>query len=110
MVRFADVDESTPARDEAVVAVEAFSINRGEKTRSRKTSGRLASGQGRRRPSRSRGGDVSDWDDLATLVRLTPADRLHHEIDETGSWEQTSARIADLRAHRVRGKAILHLR
>jgi NADPH:quinone reductase-like Zn-dependent oxidoreductase len=54
--------------------------------------------------------DVSDEHDLATLVRLTAADRLHPEIGDTSSWEHTSARIADLRARRIRGKAILHLR
>jgi NADPH:quinone reductase-like Zn-dependent oxidoreductase len=54
--------------------------------------------------------DVSDGDDLATLVRLTATDRLHPEIGDTSCWEQTSARIADLRARRIRGKAILQLR
>jgi NADPH:quinone reductase-like Zn-dependent oxidoreductase len=54
--------------------------------------------------------DVSDDSDLATLVRLTAADRLHPEIGDTSSWGHTSARIADLRARRIRGKAILQLR
>ena len=30
MVRFADVDEPEPAADEVVIAVDAFSLNRGE--------------------------------------------------------------------------------
>lgn len=53
--------------------------------------------------------DVSDDVDLATLVRLTHTGRLTPEIGGVSSWEQTSARIADLRARRIRGKAILQL-
>jgi NADPH2:quinone reductase len=53
--------------------------------------------------------DVSDAADLATLVRLTNADRLHPEIGSVSPWEETAARIADLRARRVLGKAILKL-
>jgi len=53
--------------------------------------------------------DVSDADDLATLVRLTASGRLHPEIGTVRPWEETSALIADLRARRVRGKAIVEL-
>ena len=51
--------------------------------------------------------DVSDADDLATLVRLVRSGRLHPEIGSLGSWTETPARIADLRERRVRGKVIL---
>ena len=54
--------------------------------------------------------DVPDAVDLATLVRLTASDRLHPEIGSVSSWEETSARIADLRARCIRGKAILKVR
>jgi len=53
--------------------------------------------------------DVPDGVDLATLVHLVAAGHLHPEIDSESSWDDTSARIADLRARRIRGKAILHL-
>ena len=53
--------------------------------------------------------DVPDGQDLATLVRLTATGRLHPEIGSLSSWEETSARIADLRARRVRGKAVLEI-
>jgi NADPH:quinone reductase-like Zn-dependent oxidoreductase len=53
--------------------------------------------------------DVPDGVDLATLVRLTHAGRLHPEIGIVSSWSDTAARISDLRARRIRGKAILQL-
>ena len=53
--------------------------------------------------------DIPDGVDLATLVRLTLAGRLHPEIGAVSPWEETSALIADLRARRIRGKAILQL-
>jgi NADPH2:quinone reductase len=53
--------------------------------------------------------DVPDGRDLATLVRLVDMEQLHPEIGITSAWEDTSARIADLRARRIRGKAILYL-
>jgi NADPH2:quinone reductase len=52
---------------------------------------------------------VPDALDLATLVRLVDTGRLHPEVGSVSSWEDTSSRIADLRARRIRGKAILHL-
>ena len=51
--------------------------------------------------------DVTDGEDLATLVRLTASGRLHPEIGSRRPWGETSARIADLRQRRIRGKAIL---
>jgi NADPH2:quinone reductase len=51
--------------------------------------------------------DVTDGEDLATLVRLTASGRLHPEIGSRHPWPETSARIADLRQRRIRGKAIL---
>lgn len=53
--------------------------------------------------------DVPDAVDLATLVRLTDTGRLHPEIGSVSPWEDTSARLADLRARRILGKAILTL-
>jgi NADPH:quinone reductase-like Zn-dependent oxidoreductase len=53
--------------------------------------------------------DVSDALDLATLVRLVDTGRLHPEVGSVSGWEDTSARIADLRARHIRGKAILHV-
>jgi NADPH:quinone reductase-like Zn-dependent oxidoreductase len=53
--------------------------------------------------------EVSDGDDLATLVRLVDAGRLHPQIGTVDAWAETSARIADLRARRIRGKAVLTL-
>ena len=54
--------------------------------------------------------DVSDADDLATLVRLVARSRLHPEIGTVGSWSETAARIGDLRERRILGKAILTLK
>lgn len=51
--------------------------------------------------------DVSDGEDLATLVRLTTTGHLHPEIGARSPWSETSARIADLRQRRILGKAIL---
>jgi len=53
--------------------------------------------------------DVPDGLDLATLVRLVDTGRLHPELGSVSGWEDTSSRIADLRARRIRGKTILHL-
>jgi NADPH:quinone reductase-like Zn-dependent oxidoreductase len=53
--------------------------------------------------------DVPDAADLATLVRLIDTDRLHPEIGSVSPWEEASARLTDLRARRIRGKAVLHL-
>jgi NADPH:quinone reductase-like Zn-dependent oxidoreductase len=53
--------------------------------------------------------ETSDRDDLATLVRLVDAGRLHPEIGTVDPWHETAARLADLRARRIRGKAVLTL-
>jgi NADPH2:quinone reductase len=50
-----------------------------------------------------------DAEDLRTLARLAEAGRLHPELGSVSPWGSTAARIADLRARRVRGKAILTL-
>jgi NADPH:quinone reductase-like Zn-dependent oxidoreductase len=49
----------------------------------------------------------ADGPDLATLVALVAAGRLHPEIDGVRPWQQTAAVIADLRGRRVRGNAVL---
>jgi NADPH2:quinone reductase len=53
--------------------------------------------------------DIADSVDLSTLVQLVARGRLHPEIGSTSPWEETAERIADLRARRIRGKAILHV-
>jgi len=53
--------------------------------------------------------DIADGVDLATLVRLTASGRLHPQIGVVSPWQDTSTRIADLRARRVLGKAVLLL-
>jgi NADPH:quinone reductase len=50
---------------------------------------------------------VSDWRDLATLVRLVASDRLHPEIGVVADWTQTALILEDLRERRIRGKAVL---
>jgi NADPH:quinone reductase-like Zn-dependent oxidoreductase len=46
-------------------------------------------------------------EDLAILVRLAAAGRLHPEIGRVASWAGTAAIITDLYERRIRGKAIL---
>jgi NADPH:quinone reductase-like Zn-dependent oxidoreductase len=50
---------------------------------------------------------ASDADDLATLVRLVAAGRLHPEIGLRADWHETPAVLVALRERRVRGKAVL---
>jgi NADPH2:quinone reductase len=45
--------------------------------------------------------------DLAVLVRLVAAGRLHPEIGRTAGWHETAAVLADLRERRIRGNAVL---
>ncbi|MEV5945469.1 zinc-binding dehydrogenase [Streptomyces sp. NPDC051993] len=45
--------------------------------------------------------------DLATLVRLVATGRLHPEIGSVRDWSRTAEVIADLRARKVRGNAVL---
>uniref|UniRef100_A0AAU2V6F5 Zinc-binding dehydrogenase n=1 Tax=Streptomyces sp. NBC_00003 TaxID=2903608 RepID=A0AAU2V6F5_9ACTN len=47
--------------------------------------------------------------DLAALVRLVEAGRLHPEIGSVRDWSRTGEVIADLRARKVRGNAVLTL-
>ncbi|MEU1629934.1 zinc-binding dehydrogenase [Streptomyces sp. NPDC020096] len=47
--------------------------------------------------------------DLAALVRLVAADKLHPEIGRVADWADTAAMLTDLRDRRVRGKAVLTL-
>ncbi|MFE3180405.1 zinc-binding dehydrogenase [Streptomyces violascens] len=53
--------------------------------------------------------DTSYASDLATLVRLVEAGRLHPEIGSVRDWSRTAEVIADLRARKVRGNAVLTL-
>ena len=52
---------------------------------------------------------ASDADDLATLVRLVAAGRLHPEIGLQADWRQTPDVLVALAERRVRGKAVLTL-
>jgi NADPH:quinone reductase-like Zn-dependent oxidoreductase len=45
--------------------------------------------------------------DLAVLVRLVAAGRLHPEIGRVADWHETAAVLADLRERRIRGNAVL---
>jgi NADPH:quinone reductase len=45
--------------------------------------------------------------DLAVLVRLVAATRLHPEIGRVADWAETAAVLADLRDRRIRGNAVL---
>ena len=51
--------------------------------------------------------DTPYGEDLAILVRLAAAGRLHPEIGRVASWKDTAAVLTDLYERRVRGKAIL---
>jgi NADPH:quinone reductase len=52
---------------------------------------------------------ASDADDLATLVRLVAAGRLHPEIGLQADWHETPDVLVALRERRVRGNAVLTL-
>jgi NADPH:quinone reductase-like Zn-dependent oxidoreductase len=45
--------------------------------------------------------------DLATLVALVEAGRLHPELDRIRDWTDTAAAIDDLRHRRIRGNLVL---
>ena len=53
--------------------------------------------------------DFADDRDLATLVRLTAAGRLHPEIGTLLPWEHTPEVIEAIRQRRLRGNAVLTL-
>jgi NADPH:quinone reductase-like Zn-dependent oxidoreductase len=50
---------------------------------------------------------ASDADDLATLVRLVAAGRLHPEVGLVADWHETPDALIALRERRVRGNAVL---
>jgi NADPH2:quinone reductase len=50
-----------------------------------------------------------DGEDLATLVNLVAAGRLHPEIGEAADWTDTPRVLAAVRDRRVRGNAVLTL-
>ena len=52
---------------------------------------------------------VPDERELATLVRLTAAGRLHPEIGTLVPWEHTPEVIEAIRQRRLRGNAVLTL-
>ncbi|MQY06098.1 zinc-binding dehydrogenase [Actinomadura macrotermitis] len=47
--------------------------------------------------------------DLATLVRLVAAGRLHPEIGRTAGWDGTAAVLADLHDRKITGNAVLEV-
>jgi NADPH2:quinone reductase len=51
--------------------------------------------------------DVPVSRDLATLVRLVAAGRLHPEIGLVDHWSRTAQALTDLRGRRIRGNAVL---
>jgi NADPH:quinone reductase len=53
--------------------------------------------------------DFADERDLATLVRLTAAGRLHPEVGALLPWEHTPDVINSIRQRRLRGNAVLTL-
>jgi NADPH:quinone reductase-like Zn-dependent oxidoreductase len=53
--------------------------------------------------------DVSRDGDLATLVRLTAAGRLHPQIGTELPWDRTPEVIEAIRGRRLRGNAVLTL-
>lgn len=52
-------------------------------------------------------GELGHADDLATLVDLVAAGRLHPEIGSVRTWTETAAVIEDLRGRRIQGNAVL---
>ncbi len=51
--------------------------------------------------------DTSGGDDLAVLVRLVAAGRLHPEIGRVADWADTAMAITDLQERRIRGNAVV---
>jgi NADPH:quinone reductase len=51
--------------------------------------------------------DSTDGQDIATLVRLTAAGRLHPEIGRTADWSLTPQVLDQVYARQVRGNAVL---
>jgi NADPH:quinone reductase len=89
-VEFADVPEPTPASDEAVIAVGAFGLNRGELS--------LLAG----RPAGWRPGQ-----DVAGVVGVAAADGTGPQKGASASWKDFGAEsLAALRERRFGGKAV----
>ena len=53
--------------------------------------------------------DISDGEDLRTLVRLVSRGHLHPEIGGTRDWRETAAVLHALLARQVRGKLIMEV-
>ena len=53
---------------------------------------------------------IPDGPDLATLVRLVAAGRLHPELGRIEDWSATGEVLGDLRDRRIRGNAVLTTR
>jgi hypothetical protein len=87
LVSLGDAAEPAARRDEAVVEVDAFSLNRGELFLHEDS-------------------DVPIAADLATLVRLVAGGRLQPEIGVAADWRRSAAALADLRERRIRGNAM----
>ena len=51
--------------------------------------------------------DTPYGEDLAILVRLVTAGRLHREIGRLADWSDTATTLTDLYQRRIRGNAVL---
>lgn len=78
-----------PRPGEALVKVDAFSVNRAEMF--------------------LLGDPGPGWrpgEDLAILVRLVAAGRVHPEIGRVADWADTASALTDLRQRRIRGNTV----
>lgn len=107
-VVIAETNEPTPLADEALVAVDAFSVNRGavlpDSVQTDRAAALPLAGLTALRLVR-----VADADDLATLVRLVDRGHLHPEIGRTDPWHNTPAVLDALLARQIRGNAVLEV-
>lgn len=128
LVKVGEAPDPPTAPDEALIQVEAFSINRGETfllehPRDGWRPGRDVSGRVIRAAAfdffAQTGATIRHFDhddsvvpdsrDLATLVHLVASERLQPEIGVVEDWTQTASVLADLRERRVRGNAVLRI-
>ncbi len=128
LVKVGEAPDPPTAPDEALIQVEAFSINRGETfllehPRDGWRPGRDASGRVIRAAAfdffAQTGATIRHFDhddsvvpdsrDLATLVHLVTSERLQPEIGVVEDWTQTASVLADLRERRVRGNEVLRI-
>lgn len=127
LVRFAAVAEPEPATDEVVVQVESFSINRGEMYLLENPKlgwrpGKDVAGQVVRTAADGSGPSLGarvvghppacGWASCAAHGRVGRGRALLRRARHIGSvapWEETAALLADLRARRLLGKAVLEL-